>query len=153
MNKLPITEETKKLIKKEIAVTKKLLSKLTPKAWLAQVESIQDYETRVRVANIVYWDWFGDRPSDKRWSELDEYLTLFKSVNSKNVETEKEIFAEQDRFKKARMKLSHDKTLEAQMQKVKTALLSIGYSELYVNERARVIRSQEETEVRSNVLD
>ena len=59
-----MTNETRKLLNHEKLIAKRVLSKLHGQAWLSQIAMIKDEETRIRVANIVWWDFFGDKMAD-----------------------------------------------------------------------------------------
>lgn len=56
---------------------KKMMSAVTPEDWVARIKAIHDPAVRVKVANIVWWDYFADRPSPKAWHHLDTYLEAY----------------------------------------------------------------------------
>ena len=45
-----------------------------PAEWRTLVDAIANHATRLVVANIVWWDWFGLRTMDDRWPDLDDYV-------------------------------------------------------------------------------
>ena len=57
---------------KEWNVQAKLVA---PEEWARRVESL-DESVRAKVASIVFWDHFGDRPYGHRWPHLDALLRV-----------------------------------------------------------------------------
>lgn len=45
----------------------------TPEQWLADIELLPDF-MQVRIAHIIWWDFFGGRKISQRWPHLDHYL-------------------------------------------------------------------------------
>lgn len=52
-----------------------------PAAWAAAVSKIGDRALRARVANIVWWDFFGNRPASEPWTHLDEMREGWKAAD------------------------------------------------------------------------
>jgi hypothetical protein len=46
---------------------------LTPDEWRDAVDRIRGLKLRIQVANIVWWDYFGNRITTKSWPHLDGY--------------------------------------------------------------------------------
>ena len=78
-----------------------------PGEWRQLVDAIADETTRLVVANIVWWDWFGLRTMEQRRPELDTYL------NGWNAR----------------------KPPEADAQDVRMALQQVGYTARYARQR------------------
>lgn len=55
---------------------RKGLRAVKPEVWVKAIESIKSTDLRIRVACIVWWDFFASRPD---WHQLDQYLTMWKS--------------------------------------------------------------------------
>jgi len=51
----------------------KELAAKSPEDWLASIKALPK-KMRVHVANIVYWDYFGDQSASERWPHLDEWI-------------------------------------------------------------------------------
>lgn len=46
----------------------------TPEEWTALIDAIPCVRTRVKVACIVWWDFFGGRETDNAWPHLSHYV-------------------------------------------------------------------------------
>ena len=85
----------------------------SPEAWKSAIDKIEDMTTRIQVACLVWWDYFSIRPANDPWTQLDEYKSQWKG--NKN----------------------------ACFQRVKKALMQIGYPERLAERRAKVEESEE----------
>ena len=59
-----------------------------PDEWRAGIDAIEDAQTRIKTACIVWWDHFGTRPADKPWKHLDDLKYAWKpsmKVSSKQL--------------------------------------------------------------------
>lgn len=50
----------------------------TPEAWRAAIDQITDLNLRIKVACLVWWDFFADRPAESRWPHLDDLIKEYK---------------------------------------------------------------------------
>lgn len=50
-----------------------------PDIWREAIDGIADMSLRVQVACIVWWDYFGSRPMNNTWPQLDDYKAAWKS--------------------------------------------------------------------------
>lgn len=55
-------------------VARAMLEAKRPEDWRRDVDMIDDRAVRARVAAIVWWDYFGDRPASSPWRHLNCYL-------------------------------------------------------------------------------
>jgi len=46
-----------------------------PWVWARKVGRIRRWDVLVRVAAVVWWDWFGERKVDERWPHLDAWVS------------------------------------------------------------------------------
>jgi hypothetical protein len=58
-----------------ISYTNKYLRKRHPEEWVALIKEFSP-KMQVAVANIIWWDFFGDRITLDRWNHLDDYLSI-----------------------------------------------------------------------------
>jgi len=65
-----VTHEEKRFLK--------FAKTLTGDDWRNRVEQIADRDVRIAAANIVWWDFFGDRKATDPWTQLDDYKTAWK---------------------------------------------------------------------------
>jgi hypothetical protein len=79
----PTPQWVKTLIRRELAHKKTLMRK-SPDRWLAEIERIPDYAVRMKVASIVYWDYFSGRKCTEAWPHLN-YLVDAMPPQSYNV--------------------------------------------------------------------
>ena len=49
----------------------------TPEEWRENIERIRCHNIRLKVASIVWWDFFGERNTTERWPHLDNYLSQY----------------------------------------------------------------------------
>lgn len=71
---LTISEEQKRLLNAE-KFRVEALANISPENWRQRVESLPE-DLRVVVACVIWWDFFSQRTSADRWSELDSYTDL-----------------------------------------------------------------------------
>lgn len=69
--------------KRSISFNTKFGQTVTPEEWAKRVELIQDFAVRTKVAGLIFWDFFGNRPADKRWTCLDVYVKVAWAPRSK----------------------------------------------------------------------
>jgi hypothetical protein len=74
--KAPLTEEQKAqmILRKELKLAVIQLRARTGNEWNKLVGSFNDRALQVKVASIVWWDFFSNRNITQRWEELDEFL-------------------------------------------------------------------------------
>ena len=53
------------------ALRVRLLRLRPPEEWSEMIHSIRDHAVRIKVACIVWWDFFGNRSTSDRWPHLD----------------------------------------------------------------------------------
>ena len=70
----PMTAEQKKQAKKELRLAVKKLRARAGNEWNGLVGAFNDRALQVKVASVVWWDFFSNRNITKRWEELDEFL-------------------------------------------------------------------------------
>jgi len=58
-----------------------------PEVWLARVEALP-VEVRYQIGNIIWWDYFAERETTKRWYHLDHILRKRVPITA----TEQELF-------------------------------------------------------------
>jgi hypothetical protein len=46
----------------------------TPEEWVSRIDLINPASLRVKVACIVWWDYFGGRETERAWHQLDHYV-------------------------------------------------------------------------------
>lgn len=63
----------RKILDKERAA-KQLLVWRPPADWERRIEAIENRQVRIRVACIVWWDYYSGQPDDTGWHGLDHYL-------------------------------------------------------------------------------
>lgn len=51
---------------------------ITPEEWFSRISKIEDQKVRVKVASIVWWDFFANQPADQRWPHLDEFIYKYR---------------------------------------------------------------------------
>jgi hypothetical protein len=49
----------------------------TPEQWVERVRAVRGQALRIKVACIVWWDWFGQRLVSGRWAHLDELVNAY----------------------------------------------------------------------------
>ena len=54
--------------------TGKTLAARHPREWRRMINGISNRNTRIGVACIIWWDWFGGRNYSERWTELDHLI-------------------------------------------------------------------------------
>lgn len=90
---------------------KKWLKLREPGEWRALVLGVADLEVRQWLANVVWWDFFADRLTGERWTELDEWL----DITADHLE---------------------DFESRGRRRELERALIRVGYSEWEANRRA-----------------
>lgn len=123
-----LSNETRKLLNHEKLVAKRVLGKLHGQAWLAQIGMIKDEETRIRVANIVWWDFFGGQTVEKRWPEFDGYLEAFKSVNADVKLMEDTLACSMEPIDREIMMARYTKRVDGITMRVRIGLEKVGYT-------------------------
>lgn len=123
-----MTKETRKLLNHEKLTAKRVLGKLHGQAWLSQIAMIKDEETRIRVANIVWWDFFGDKTVGKRWAEFDGYLEAFKPINCDVKLMEDTLACSMDADSRAQMTALYTKRMDGITLNVRMGLEKVGYT-------------------------
>jgi len=68
-----ITDENAALLEAE-SITRAELNEKTPDQWEREISKLRPYAVRLRVACLVWWDYFGGRKYTDRWPHLDGYL-------------------------------------------------------------------------------
>ena len=56
------------------ALEVRLLRLRTPEEWSRMIYAISNENVRIKVACIVWWDYFGSRSTENRWPHLDELV-------------------------------------------------------------------------------
>lgn len=64
---------TRKILDKERRAKRVLVGR-APADWEQRIEQIEDRQVRIRVACIIWWDFYSGQPDDSAWHGLDHYL-------------------------------------------------------------------------------
>jgi hypothetical protein len=56
------------------ALEERLLILRAPEEWRRMIYAISNEAVRIKVACIVWWDYFGSRSTENRWTHLDELV-------------------------------------------------------------------------------
>jgi hypothetical protein len=70
-------EEAQKALKAADQEWAAAAKQLSGADWRKAVDKVKDRIVRIQAARIVWWDYFGSRPSSDPWNDLDEYRAVW----------------------------------------------------------------------------
>lgn len=120
---------------KSITESRAKLQSVKPDEWLNRINSIKDFDTKIRVACIVFWDFFGEQSGGNTPAELQGLLDEYRILNFDNEAIDKRI-AELSRLL-FEASTKRDKIASEQGKRVCDGLFSIGYSKAFAELRSK----------------
>jgi hypothetical protein len=136
-----MTKEQKKAAKAAIALTRKMLSRLGPEAWLAQIQTIKDDEIAVRTANIIWYDWFSERVASERWNQLDLYLSFYTEAVKEQTSLQEALFTAKTMSDRRKLRKQLKTYITERMALVKAELIRLGYHESMAVSRTKICQA------------